>query len=285
MAALPRGSRREAASSSSYSRTSTGPTMPSSTSSTPCPTAWQASPLLVVAPPGPSCSSAEPGWGGQRNAATISLVPLTDADTHGFCRTLLGTPVLPADQQAALLHRAGGTRSSRRSTRGCWPTGAGRPQRRRRACRVRCRADRRLPPDEKRLLQLASVLGKVFWTDCSRVCTGATPGARRATAPLERKEFVRREHRSAVAGSKQYVFVHALVRDGAYGQMSGRARADVHRRASRLDRDVFPPTGLDHRTEILALITCSRRSSTRVSPGSTWPALVPRAAKALRGAG
>jgi tetratricopeptide (TPR) repeat protein len=45
---------------------------------------------------------------------------------------------------------------------------------------------------------------------------------------LERKEFVRREQRSAVAGATQHAFVHALVRDTAYGQLPRAARAARH---------------------------------------------------------
>ncbi len=68
---------------------------------------------------------------------------------------------------------------------------------------------------------------------------------------LERKEFVRREHRSAVAGSRQYAFVHALVRDGVYGQMSRAARADVHRRVADWI-ETLPSDRADDRAEILA---------------------------------
>ena len=49
---------------------------------------------------------------------------------------------------------------------------------------------------------------------------------------LERKELIRRERRSAVAGETQYAFLHALVRDVAYGQIPRAQRVDKHRLAA-----------------------------------------------------
>ena len=46
---------------------------------------------------------------------------------------------------------------------------------------------------------------------------------------LERKEFVRREQHSSVAGETEYAFRHILVRDVAYGQIPRARRADKHR--------------------------------------------------------
>ena len=47
-----------------------------------------------------------------------------------------------------------------------------------------------------------------------------------------RKEFVRRERRSSVAGETAYVFRHVLVRDVAYSQIPRKRRADMHRLAA-----------------------------------------------------
>jgi len=45
---------------------------------------------------------------------------------------------------------------------------------------------------------------------------------------LERKQFVRRDRSSSVAGQSQYAFLHILVRDVAYGQIPRAARVDKH---------------------------------------------------------
>ena len=141
-----------------------------------------------------------------------------------------------------------------------------------------------LPSEEKELLQLAAVLGKVFWTDALSSLSDADAWRLEETLhALERKEFVRREHRSAVAGSKQFVFVHALVRDGAYGQMSRAVRADVHRRVADWI-ETLPSNRADDRSEILAHHLLQAIEYSRAA-GLDDSGLVPRAARALRESG
>ena len=93
----------------------------------------------------------------------------------------------------------------------------------------------------------------------------------------------RRERRSAVAGSKQYVFVHVLVRDGAYGQMPRAARADVHRRAADWIESL-PADRAEDRSEMLAHHLLAALEYSRAA-GLDDTELVPRAAQALRESG
>ena len=242
--------------------------------------------LLVVCSARPELLERRPGWsGGKRNAATISLAPLTDEDTARLLGALLRTPVLPAEQQALLLQRAGGNplfaeEYARLIADGLDPA-AGAPETLQGVVAARIDA---LPAEEKDLLQLASVLGKVFWTDALSSLSGveSTLLEERLYA-LERKEFVRREHRSAVAGSRQYAFVHALVRDGAYAQLSRSARADVHRRVADWI-DTLPADRADDRSEILAHHLLEAIEYSRLT-GLDDATLVPRAAQALRESG
>jgi len=243
-------------------------------------------PLLIVCSARPELLERRPGWGGgKRNAATVSLAPLSDEDTARLLAALMGTPVLSADEQATLLQRAGGNplfaeEYVRMLADGSDPhTDA--PETLHGVVAARIDA---LPGEEKELLQLAAVLGKVFWTDALTSLSGATPWElEERLHALERKEFVRREHRSAVAGSKQYVFVHALVRDGAYGQMARTARADVHRRVADWI-ETLPPDRADDRTEILAHHLLEAIDYSRAA-GLDDRELVPRAALALRESG
>ena len=95
----------------------------------------------------------------------------------------------------------------------------------------RRRADRRSRPEERRR--------SCRTQPCSARCSGRTRSARSRVSSddeldeglrsLERREFVRRERRSAVEGARQYVFLHALVRDAAYGQIPRAARSAKHR--------------------------------------------------------
>ena len=141
-----------------------------------------------------------------------------------------------------------------------------------------------LPSEEKELLQLAAVLGKVFWTDAlSSLSDADSWRLEEMLHALERKEFVRREHRSAVAGSKQFVFVHALVRDGAYDQMSRAVRADVHERVADWI-ETLPADRADDRSEILAHHLLEAIEYSRAAGLDDAP-LVPRAARALRESG
>jgi tetratricopeptide (TPR) repeat protein len=78
-----------------------------------------------------------------------------------------------------------------------------------------------LPPDEKRLLQDAAVIGKVFWL-------GALDATERQLHSLEQKEFVQQARRSSVAGQMEFAFKHLLVRDVAYGQIPRGERAAKH---------------------------------------------------------
>jgi class 3 adenylate cyclase/tetratricopeptide (TPR) repeat protein len=243
-------------------------------------------PLLVVCSARPELLERRPGWGGgKRNAATVSLAPLSDEDTARLLAGLLGTPVLPAEQQAALLGRAEGNplfaEEYARMLAGGTDAEAAAPETLQGVVAARIDA---LPDEEKELLQLAAALGKVFWTDALSSLSGADSWKlEELLYALERKEFVRREHRSAVAGSKQYVFVHALVRDGAYGQMSRAVRADVHRRVADWI-EMLPSDRADDRCEILAYHLLEAIEYSRAA-GLDDAELVPRAARALRESG
>ena len=66
-------------------------------------------PLLVVATARPELLARRPHWGGGKtNAATLSLAPLSEAETTELVHAILERSVLPADVQSAVLARAGG---------------------------------------------------------------------------------------------------------------------------------------------------------------------------------
>src|SRR5947208_6020680 len=185
-------------------------------------------PLLIVGTARPELLDRRPGWGGgKRNAFTLSIGALSDEETAVLLQRLLDRPVLDAAAQQAVLQRAEGNplyaeeyaRMLAEHADGDLPlpeTVQG---------LIAARVDG-LAPEEKALLQEASVIGKVFWP-------GALPGSdEQILHSLERKEFVRRDRRSSIAGATQYAFLHALVRDVAYGQIPRAERAEKHRRAA-----------------------------------------------------
>jgi tetratricopeptide (TPR) repeat protein len=205
-------------------------------------------PLLVVCVARSELLSRRPGWGGGKpNATTLSLSPLTHDDTARLVAALLEQAVLPAELQAALLARAEGNplyaeeyvrmlqdRGFLRRDEGAWrfESSGDLPLPESVQGIVAARLDA-LPPEEKAIAQDASVLGKVFWAGAVAAVGGAARGAvEERLHALSRKEFVRRERRSAVAGEDQYIFLHVLVRDVACGQIPRARRAAKHRAAA-----------------------------------------------------
>ena len=204
-------------------------------------------PLLIVATARPELLDRRPGWGGgKRNAFTLSIGALSDEETAVLLQRLLDRAVLDAGAQQAVLQRAEGNPlyAEEYARMLAEHEGGDLPLPETVQGLIAARIDA-LAPDEKALLQDASVIGKVFWP-------GAVPGAHDRTLPtLERKEFIRRDRRSSLAGETQYAFLHALVRDVAYGQIPRAERAEKHRRAAEWLTSLAGDRSEDH-AEMLA---------------------------------
>jgi len=190
-------------------------------------------PLLVVGTARPELLERRPGWGGgKRNAVTLSLGPLSDVETARLVGVLLERSVLPAETQADLLGRAGGNPLYAEEFARMHALGGEDAVPDTLHAIVAARIDS-LPADEKSLLQSGAVLGKVFWSGAIVALEeSGSPRVRLGLRALERKEFVRRERRSAMEGEEQYAFLHALIRDVAYGQLPRASRAEKHRLAA-----------------------------------------------------
>jgi class 3 adenylate cyclase/tetratricopeptide (TPR) repeat protein len=232
------------------------------------------SPLLVVCTARPELLERRPGWGGGKaNAATLSLRPLSDEETARLLAANLA-PVLDAETQGALLERAGGNplyaeQYARLFAERASPAGLSVPETVQAI--VAARLDG-LAADEKELLQSAAVHGKVFWSGAVAAMVDWNPGAvEERLHALERKEFVRRQRRSSVAGEAEYAFRHMLVRDVAYGQIPRRARAEKHRLAAEwidalaVDRDDHVEQLADHYRHALDLARASGSDDALIS--------------------
>jgi predicted ATPase/class 3 adenylate cyclase len=246
-------------------------------------------PLLVLCTARPELLVRRPGWGGGKaNAATISLVPLSDAETARLLAGLMDRAVLPAELQVTLLARAGGNplyaeEFARMS--------AERPVANLADLEVpdsvqgiiAARLDG-LPPEAKALLQDAAVVGKTFWLGSVATIGGGDPAVlEQRLHELERGRFVRRSRRSSVPGETEYAFLHLLVRDVAYGQIPRADRAEKHRRAA----DWIGSLGgdrLEDRAELLAYHYGAALELTRAAGGDA-SALETPARLALRAAG
>ena len=223
--------------------------------------------LLIVATARPELLARRPGWGGGKpNRAIVSLAPLSEADTARLVGGLLGQAVLPAAVQTALLARAGGNplyaeeyvrmladRGYLNEIGGTWRLDQGEdlplPESVQGIIAARLDA---LAEEDKDLLQDAAVLGKVGWLGALAALAGRQPQVlEERLHGLERKEFLRRERRSQVAGERQYAFRHVLVRDVAYSQLPRAARADRHRRAAQW-LEALAEDRAEDRAELLA---------------------------------
>jgi class 3 adenylate cyclase/tetratricopeptide (TPR) repeat protein len=188
-------------------------------------------PLLVLATARPELLERRPSWGGGKpNATTLSLPPLAEDETAQLVHALLESPVLPAATHTELIARAGGNplyaeEFVRLVAEGRTPDQL--PETVHGLIAARLDA---LSAEEKSILQAAAVVGKTFWLgSISAVAAMPRWTAEERLHGLERKDFVRREHRSSVAGEIEYTFRHLLIRDVAYGQIPRAERGERHR--------------------------------------------------------
>jgi class 3 adenylate cyclase/tetratricopeptide (TPR) repeat protein len=241
-------------------------------------------PMLVLCTARPELLDRRPGWGGgKRNATTISLSPLASDETAQLLASLLDRPLLPAETQAELLMRAGGNplyaeQFARMLSEG-GKVGDALPETVQGIIAARLDS---LADGEKRLLQDAAVLGKVFWAGSLATVTGSeSETVEQQLRSLGRKEFVRRERHSSVEGELEYAFNHVLVRDVAYGQIPRSERASKHRRAAEWIESLGRG---DDQAELLAHHYLSALELVRASGGEVDD-LVVRARTAVRAAG
>src|SRR5207302_6288755 len=89
-----------------------------------------------------------------------------------------------------------------------------------------------LPAAQKRALQEAAVIGRVFWEEPVRQASAdseVTP----SLLALEAKGLVSVRPTSSIAGQLEFIFKHALVRDVAYASLPRIRRARAHAEAAR----------------------------------------------------
>ena len=224
-------------------------------------------PMLLVATARPELLDRRAGWGGgKRNATMLSIGALSAEETARLLASLLDQLLLPADVQAQVLRHAEGNPLYAEEyvrmleDRGLLVHGPSGwqlaeddelPLPETVQGMIAARLDA-LAPAEKELIQDASVVGKVFWSGALAAIGGVPRAAvEQPLHALERKEFVRRVRRSAVAGELQYAFLHLLVRDVAYGQIPRARRVEKHQSAAAWIESLAPDRNEDH-AEMLA---------------------------------
>lgn len=235
-------------------------------------------PILVIATARPELMRTRPHWGGgKRNATTITLAPLSRAESglllselteHYRQRERLPAPppgacsVDPDGFGAALIRQIGGN-----------PLFAGEFVRMYHDCRLRgepgvpagpehgrpplpqsvytviaARLDR-LAPEEKEVLHNAAVFGNKVWAEAvAALLENTSLDVATTLGRLERLELLRRVRDGSAPGRATYLFRHELVREVAYSQLPRTVRAAKHMRAAAW-LESLP----SHRADLLAL--------------------------------
>ena len=200
----------------------------------------RSAPVLIVCLARPSCST---GAGLGRRKAQCDLHPARAAlpgRVVGAHRcTCGGNGGLAADEPPHT-EAAEGTRSSSSRCSPCSPKAAIPPASLSVPPAIQALLAARLDhltPEERRVIERASVEGELFHLDgSSRWLPPDTRSGGIAANQPRRKELIRPEH-PTLPGQEAFGFRHALIRDAAYASLPKEARSDLHERyAAWLER-------------------------------------------------
>ena len=194
-------------------------------------------PLLIIGLARAELLDVRPGWGGGRVRATaIELEPLGREESEQLVEALASNGTIDADALEALLDKTEGNPLFVEETVRMLHECEGRPLSEfaeripdTLQALIAARIDR-LPPEEKTVLQRASVIGRTFWGGAIEELASEVDELESVLDTLLLREFVVPELRSSISGETAYRFKHVLIREVAYSGLSKSARADLHER-------------------------------------------------------
>ena len=178
----------------------------------------------------------------------VPLGPLSGDETGQLILARLGATSLPVSLQAALLERSGGNPlfaeelvrlledrdllENRGGTVALKP-GVELPMPDSIGALIAARLDL-LAPERKALLADAAVVGRSFWAGAVAAVGGREPAeVLEGLIELVAKELIRPMRGSSIEGETEFLFVHALVGDVAYAQLTRADRAVKHAALAR----------------------------------------------------
>jgi class 3 adenylate cyclase/tetratricopeptide (TPR) repeat protein len=208
-----------------------------------------AGPVLFVCTARPELSDTAPEWGGgQRRFSSIMLDPLTEDQASRLVALLLEIEEMPGSVRSEILRRAEGSPFfieeilRQLIDEGCIVRSGDRWKAAEKISKVQipdtvqavlaARIDL-LSTAEKRALQCAAVVGRVFWS--GSVASLLEVSHTQATALLDRledRDLILSRLGTALEGEQEYGFKHILTRDVAFDSLSLRERTDLHHRAA-----------------------------------------------------
>jgi class 3 adenylate cyclase len=200
---------------------------------------------LFVCTARPELTERRPGWGGgRRNFTSVALDPLTMQEADALVTLLLSIEELPEAVHRHILERAEGNpffleeiirqlideaHIVRAGDRWRAAPGIGDVVIPDTVQAVLAARIDLLGPTEKRALQSAAVVGRVFWPGpVLLLLDGEGPRLDDTLARLEERDLVLSRLGSAVAGEREFAFKHVLTRDVAYESLPRRERARAH---------------------------------------------------------
>ena len=223
--------------------------------------------VLFLCPARPDLTDRRPGWGGgRRSFSGVFLDPLDTDDTSRLVSLLLAIEDLPSDLHARIVERAGGnpffveeilrhlvdqgriTRVDEEWRAEPGLTAVTIPDTVQAVLAARIDL---LGADEKRALQGAAVVGRIFWpSPIGRYLDISPDRASELLRRLEERDLVLARFGSSMAGEREYIFKHALVRDVAYESIPKRDRAMAHLQVAHWIEDTVG----ERRLEVVELL-------------------------------
>jgi class 3 adenylate cyclase/tetratricopeptide (TPR) repeat protein len=195
-------------------------------------TRWVRAPVLQICLTRDELLERRVDWGGvRRDATTMFLEPLGEAETRELISSLLALDDLNESVVAAVAERAEGNplfaeEMVRRLAEKDGASAAALPATVQALLAARLDA---LEPFQRRLVAHASVVGRTFWEGALEPVVQAEAGdLQQALRVLREKDIVIVGEGGALAGEPELAFKHALIRDAAYAMLPKAVRAQKH---------------------------------------------------------
>jgi class 3 adenylate cyclase/DNA-binding SARP family transcriptional activator len=236
-------------------------------------------PVFIIATGRPELAQMRAGWSGRSGMSQITLDPLPDAQAETLLQELLpsvgldlrhrvlaaaeGNPLFAEEIVAHLIDQGVLAWSSDGIVEVAPDANVTIPDTVRALLAARVDA---LPLEEKRTLQDAAVVGRIFWTTTLEAMRdGAVRPSLRA---LEEKGFVVTRPTSSLSGQTELAFRHGLIRDVAYESIPKGRRATAHAEVGRWIEELVG----DRREEYVELIAHHYESAARPEDSElAWP--------------
>jgi eukaryotic-like serine/threonine-protein kinase len=187
-------------------------------------------PIFVVAFARPEVQTVFPGLFGERGVQTLPLAPLPKKASERLVRSALSEASTEVVQR--LVERAGGNAFYLEELIRAVAEGRNDEAPPTVVAMVQSRLET-LDPETRRTLRAASVFGQVAWAGGVAALLGTDArDAMRGLDELGGQELLTRRSESRMAREVEYVFRHALIREGAYGMLTEADRVLGHRLAA-----------------------------------------------------